>query len=757
MWLGACAQRGVLMTPTDRQRSPVRLTLFCSLLLIPLTVVAQTPAPPPPAATASAQAPDPVQQKFFDTVTVSATLTPTAIKEVPGTVTVIDFEAIARRMAESAVDLVKYEPGVYVESNLAGTGANGFNIRGIGGNRVLTQVDGVETAEQFDFGPFNVHQFQVDLDTLKSAEIVRSAASALYGSDALGGVVSFFTKDPADYLQGRTFHAAARTVYDGRSDTGSGNFVVAGGNRRLQTSLFASVGRGQQPRNKGTVETQDARRTVLNPQDRRTVQALGKAVFRFSDSNVLRGVFEIADSEIETQAFTARTAAATDVASTDTMQRRRVSVDHTLVNRAGLNLWQWSAYVQNSDTDQVVDEVRPAAGPTPAVNRRGTLDYTQESYGAALQGRKLASVGGQGVLVTFGGSYKHNTFDMIRDRIDTNALTGATVPATNLILPTKYFPKSDVGEFGSYVQGELRVGSRLTILPGVRYDRYSMDADAGDRVFLASLSPAPVDFDADAVSAKFGGSYRVSNVVTVHAQYAGGFRAPPYSAINSGFTNLLAGYTSVPNTELDPETSDNFEGGVRSTVGRVSVGVTAFSNHYDNFILQAQRGVNPSTGLLEFQYQNLAKVRIAGVELQADARVSNAVRVRASYAVIRGDDVSGQTDVPLETIAPDQGVIGIEFAPSKRWGSELTVRAVRGKSSETLAPGLFGPSAFGVVDIYGWVTLTRTVTLRAGVLNLTDATYFEWANVRGRLATDATIDRYSSPGMSGIVSLAYGW
>ena len=51
----------------------------------------------------------------------------------------------------------------------------------------------------------------------------------------------------------------------------------------------------------------------------------------------------------------------------------------------------------------------------------------------------------------------------------------------------------------------------------------------------------------------------------------------------------------------------------------------------------------------------------------------------------------------------------------------------------------------------------RPLTLRGGVLNLTDATYFEWPNVRGRQATDPTIDRYTSPGISGLVSLAYGW
>ena len=47
--------------------------------------------------------------------------------------------------------------------------------------------------------------------------------------------------------------------------------------------------------------------------------------------------------------------------------------------------------------------------------------------------------------------------------------------------------------------------------------------------------------------------------------------------------------------------------------------------------------------------------------------------------------------------------------------------------------------------------------LRAGVLNLTNATYYEWPNVRGRLAGDPVIDRYSSPGISGIVSVGYAW
>ncbi|MGC4082304.1 MAG: hypothetical protein QM736_09405 [Vicinamibacterales bacterium] len=247
-------------------------------------------------------------------------------------------------------------------------------------------------------------------------------------------MVSFFTKDPSDYLGARKFHFGAKTMYDGRSREGNGSVVLAGGARRVQGSLFVSYLNGHEPRNKGTVRTENATRTALNPQDRHGVQTLGKVVFPLADGNILRAAFETADTDIDTRAFSSRTAASTDVNSDDTMRRRRLSLDQSIMNRGGLTQWSWSLFAQQSDTDQIIDEVRPAAGPTPAVNRHGTLTYSQDTYGGTAQGRK--ALGNRlPTLLTFGGAYKHDTFDMLRDRIDRNAATGAIVPATNLILP----------------------------------------------------------------------------------------------------------------------------------------------------------------------------------------------------------------------------------------------------------------------------------------------------------------------------------
>ncbi|WP_293487246.1 TonB-dependent siderophore receptor [Parvibaculum sp.] len=141
----------------------------------------------------------------LDAVTSTATRNPTPIKDVAGTVSVITAEELERRNAHTMQDIVRYEPGVSVGYAPNRGGSTNFTIRGIGGNRVLVLVDGLNTP---DFpgtnigSPSSYTRDFFDIDSMKSIEIVRGPASALYGSDGLGGIVAYETKDPADYLDG---------------------------------------------------------------------------------------------------------------------------------------------------------------------------------------------------------------------------------------------------------------------------------------------------------------------------------------------------------------------------------------------------------------------------------------------------------------------------------------------------------------------------------------------------------------------------
>ena len=728
------------------------------------------PAEPPAPAEETAE-PDGEPLTFLDAVTVTATLSPTPVQETPGTVSVIDDDTIQERLVQDFADLVKYEPGVYVESNVTRLGLNGFNIRGIGGNRVLTQVDGVQTAEQFAFGPFSVHQAGLDVDALKSVEIVRSANSALYGSDALGGVVSLFTKDPADYLRGRRFHLGSKTTWDGRAGELSGQVSLAAGTDRIQGSLFASVNRGHEIRNQGIVATTDDTRTAPNPQSVAGSQFLSKLVVTASPGNVLRTTGEVYDTRVDTEWFSDRARIALgslrydtlDSDAVDTQNRLRVSLDHTLAGR-GVDHLSWRIHGQANDTAQVIERERLTLvdGALAPTLRHGTLEYEQVGYGASVQIREGLPSPRDGVLLTAGASYTIDNFDILRDRTETFASSGAPVP-TDLIFPTKYFPQSAVAEAGAYIQTEFLLG-RVTLVPGLRYDHFTLDADQFDPVYIASLNPEAADFADAAVSPKVGAAVRLNDTLTLHAQYAAGFRAPPYSAINTGFTSLRGGYTTLPNPDLRAERSENLELGLRAALDRVSLGATVFSNWYDGFIELKTLGENPHTRLLEFQSENLEAATIRGLELRAEAYLSASVTLRGSYARIEGVEVLRDAatpalaeSTPLGSVAPNEGVVGLRYArPSGRWGQELSLRLVEsavGRHDEDF----FEPDGYAVVDLVGFLALADSLTLRFGLLNLTGAKYFEWWNVRGRLANDRAIDRYSSPGLSVIGSLGYDW
>lgn len=140
----------------------------------------------------------------LDVYTVIATKKPRLMSEVASVVTVIDDDQIYAELAQNMDELVRYEPDVDVNFDAARFGQSGFNIRGISDNRIAIEIDGVPMADRFAIGNFaDSGQNYIDTELLKRVEILRGPASSLYGSNAIGGVVTFETKDPSDYLTNR--------------------------------------------------------------------------------------------------------------------------------------------------------------------------------------------------------------------------------------------------------------------------------------------------------------------------------------------------------------------------------------------------------------------------------------------------------------------------------------------------------------------------------------------------------------------------
>ena len=347
---------------------------------------------------------------------------------------------------------------------------------------------------------------------------------------------------------------------------------------------------------------------------------------------------------------------------------------------------------------------------------------------------------------------------MLRDRRDIAAASGAEVPSSTPF-PTKYFPRSVRTEAGAFVQDEIDLGTRLRLVPGLRYDRFELAPDDDDAVYLSGNpgTPVPEALTASAVSPRLGAVYSLRPDLTVFVQYTRGFRAPSYSEVNNGFSNFAFGYRTLPNPDLEPETGDNREAGVRWTTARGALSFAAYDNRYDGFIETRVAGVDPASGLIEFQPQNVASARIRGVELGGDLRLGRRVTLRGAYTWIRGEDEA--EDRPLNTVAPPQLVAGVAYrATSGRWGGELTATASAAKDADRVDRTeivQFATPAYELVDLTAFRQLGGGISVQLGLFNLLDETYWRWSDVQGQTQGSPVLDRYTSPGFNAAVAVRW--
>jgi hemoglobin/transferrin/lactoferrin receptor protein len=694
-------------------------------------------------------------------VVVSATRSERPLLETPATVTVIDSEEIARRLHQDIKDLVRYEPGISVGNDPTRFGLGGFTIRGIGGNRVLIEVDGVPVSDAFAIGSFsNAGRDFVDPELLERVEILRGAASALYGSDAIGGVVSFTTRDPQGFLSdGRKSASVAKLGYNQADASTVGTAIVAAGSARSAGLVAYTRREGHETDNQDGVPAQDSSRSAPNPVDYASESVLAKATF-LRGEHELRLTVDAQRGHDEIDVISSRTTtgatAVTDLDGDDRRERTRLAVEWRFPAALGFDAGRLNLYSQKSETTQDTDERRTSAG-TP-LRREREFRFEQDLLGLELVLSKSWRGSAADHRLVAGFEYERADTLQQRDGLQTNLNTGAQTPAIPPdVFPVRDFPPSVTTEAGVFAQDEIELANGLVLIPGVRFDRYALDPDENDPVFVAdNPGVTPSGVTETNVSPKLGFLTPLGADWRAFGQYARGFRAPPYNDVNIGFTNLMFGYTALPNPALKPETSDNFELGLRYRAGGTGVELALFHNRYDDFIESlAPLGMNPDTGLLEFQSINLSKVTIEGVELRAEHAFESVdgLRFLAAAAWTRGDDeTSGQ---PLDSVDPPEAVVGLDYAaPSQRWGVELAVTGVKRKDRvDTSGTPQFVPPGYATVDLMTWCRLTPAASLHVGLFNLADRTYWEWADVRGRPANDPAIERYTRPGLNGSIAL----
>lgn len=756
-------------TSSLRTASPAPRTAylpFTTLAYALLAALASIPA---------GAAPDP-GFSTLDAITVTATKREQPVRDVPATVTVIDREQLDAILANDIKDALRYEPGVSVRNQATRFGLSGFNIRGLDGNRVLIEVDGIRQPDAFAIGDFsNATRDGVDLDLVKRVEIVRGAASSLYGSSAMGGVVSFQTRDTGDFLRpDEPFGGQFKIATEGASDSTNLLGVLATQGSAVDGMLALTQTHGSEIDNQGDNAARNSTRTLPNPQDFERHALLAKMGVDLDNDARVGITAEASDRKVETdvlssirsQSLGASRIDTLSLLGEDTLQRQRVSVDVTGSAALGFDRWSGLAYWQRGLTRQDSLERRDTVSGGVVIaqaERERRFEFEQASSGFELTGHRAFSWGSSQHYLIAGVDALVQDTEQLRDGQQRNLRTGAVSSVVGPdAYPVRDFPLSEEIEIAFYLQDEISWNDdRVRLLPGVRIDYYQLDSSS-DPIFAADNPGIEiVDVDETSVSPKLGASYAFNDDWSVHAQYARGFRSPPYADVNIGFTNLAFGYTAIPNPDLKPETSDSFEAGLRWKIEDSAAALALYENRYRDFIESLMAlGSDPLTGLLVFQSQNVSRVRIRGAEIRGEFALGGLIEglsLKGSAAYQRGTDESA--DVPLDSIDPLRAVLGLRWSGlDNRLTFELIGTAARRKERADDSFGEpFESPGYAVFDLLASYAADSRLVFRAGIFNLADRKYWEWSDVRGRTANDPAIDRYTAPGRSVNASVSYSF
>ncbi len=694
----------------------------------------------------------------MDQIVVVAHKDERSIREIAANVTVLSRADLNSELATSVSDVFRYVPGVDYEAAGTRFGAEGINIRGIGGNRVAILVDGVPLTDQFDTGSFsNATRDFIDAGMVQNIEVLHGPASALYGSSAIGGVVAVRTPDPAD-LAGRSgIGGDVLATWRGADNSMHGQAMMALGDSSMGFMAGYSWRDGAETDSAAAPDDLDTRdfnrETALLKfvADNRWGQTFRASVIR-QEAHTL--------SSLKSMLGSGRYRSTTALDGDDRYQMDVVNVAYEF---GSPDTWIDSgvvrAFWETAEIDQYTLDERAAARTPVSIDR--FFSYDQEIQGIELNLWKNFSGDIVSHRLGIGAEYRDRTTEEYRDGLSTDLGSGAQ---TNVLLgevfPLRDFPISNTTETGAFIEDTISFGENWTVIAAVRADRFELDPDV-DAMYLADYPDyETVSLDESDVSPKLGVIYSITPSVDAYAQYSHGFRAPPYSDANVSLELPFFQVRAVPNPDLKSESSDGYDIGLRWHGLRSTARVSAFRTDYDDFIeTKVNIGLDPDSGYVLFQSQNIEDTTIEGFEAGWSTRFGDQEQfgVDGSAYYARGDNnVSGQ---PINSVGPAQGVIGFS------WFSRDESRQLRLKSAFTdsydrldeSSGELFKPAGHAVFDLYLTQKLGSNAIVRAGLHNLTDRTYWNWSDVRGLTPTDPILPYLAQAGRTASVSLNVVW
>ena len=588
-------------------------------------------------------------------------------KDIPNKIVAIDARAIAFAAPQTSADLLQQSGKVFVQKSQLGGGSP--MIRGFSTNRLVLSVDGVRMNNAIFRGGNLQNVISIDPFTIRNTEIIFGPGSVIYGSDAIGGVMNFYTKTP---MLGQT---------DSLIISGNGNYRFSSAN--MENTIHADISIGKKRWASITSLTYN------NFQDLR--------MGRYGPESYLRNNY-------------VQTSNGEDVLITNSSPEKQVPTGYDQLNfmqklrfkpstQWDLNLGIF--YSETSNYSRYDRLIRPSPdgeglrsaewyyGPQKwfmgnlQLNKRGSgkfydglkltaaYQHFQESrnnrnFDADLLNRTREKVDALNLNMDFenkkiGNFRLYYGTEFIFNKVYSNGLDVNTQTEETSGAPSRYPNNSTWKSLAGYVNGEYKAKPNFTLMSGLRYSHIWIDA-----LFDTSFYSFPfedADLSTGALTGSIGFSWFPKKNLQITANGSTGFRAPNIDDVGKIFDSE-PGAVVVPNPDLEPEYAYNVELGVRKNFKDKVVlkGAIFYTYLVDalvrrNFTFNGMSQIIYNGELSNVQaIQNAAKAYVYGFEFGLDAFLTEHWSLSSNLTITKGvEEEEDGTDSPARHAAPTFG------------------------------------------------------------------------------------------------------
>ncbi len=682
----------------------------------------------------------------LDEVVVSGTRWKQHKREIPSKITSVSTKDVALQNPQTTADLLGNTGEVYIQKSQLGGGSP--MIRGFATNRLLMSVDGVRMNTAI-FRSGNIQNI-ISLDPLaiEHSEVFFGPGSVMYGSDAIGGVMSFQTLTPQfSYSDQPLISGKTLGRYSSANNERTGHFDVNVGWKKWAAVTSFSYNQFGDLRMGSHGPSEYLKPFYVKRQDNVDIvetndDPLVQKPTAYSQMNLMQKIRFRPNKKWDFQ-YGFHYSTTSNYARYDRLTRvNGQGIPRSAEWNYGPQTWMMNnlsaTHTQkNILYDQLCIRVAHQYFEESRIDRNFNSDdrfiriEKVNAYSASLDFNKTIGLRHK---IIYGLEAVHNDVNSIGK--DEDISTGITQNG-----PARY-PQSAWSSYGAFLTYQFKLSEKVLMQAGARYNQYVLKSD-----FDTSFYPFPFTsarINNGAFTGSLGAVYTPSDKWTLSANLSSGFRSPNVDDVGKVFDSE-PGSVVVPNPNLKAEYAYNAELSVSKIIGEyVKVDVTGYYTLLDNalvrrdFQLNGQDSIEYSGQRSKVQaIQNAATAYVYGIQTGFEVKLPAGFGLMSRFNFQEGrEELDDKTTSPLRHAAPWFGISRLTYTAHQltldfnvAYSGEVSFLSLSEESKGSAY--LFARDVHGNPYAPGWYTLNvkamyqinEQFLVSAGVENLTDQRY----------------------------------